>query len=203
MKRNFRYRIGLGLCLLLAACSSAPMRFYTLVPQGAAPVHTSSGVAYRFALLPVTIPAAIDQPQLVIRQSDDRMAVLDGERWIAPVDDQIRSAVSDQLQRRLDTADVYGLPNTGAMPVYRIKLDVQRFESVPGQYASIAAGWSVRSPGGTRVLACTSRIREPVDTTGYGALVRGHQRALQVLADHIATTVQQLAQGGHADCPAP
>jgi uncharacterized lipoprotein YmbA len=186
--------------LLAAGCSSAPTRFYTLMPQASASGPTPASVPYRFALFPVTIPAQVDQPQLVIRQSDDRVALLEGERWISPLGDQIRAVVSDQLQQRLGTADVYGLAHTSGKPVYRIQLHIRRFESVLGSYALISAAWSVHGKGGKHALDCAETVKQPVGS-GYSALVRGHQQALRILARHMAVAVQDLASGNDAACP--
>lgn len=194
--------IGTVLALmLLAGCSSAPTRFYTLVsPSTATPATGSAG--YRFELLPVTIPAQVDQPQLVVRQSDDQVALLEGEQWIGPLAEQIQTAVSDDLQGRLGVADVYGLPHAGSGHVFRIKLDVRRFESMPGRYALVSAAWSVRGEDAKRALECTTTAKQPV-ADGYAALVQGHQQALASLSGDIATVVRQLAAGGSAACPSP
>ena len=56
------------------------------------------GVA--FELLPVSVPAQDDQPQLVIRQGGQGVALLQSERWIAPLGDEIRGALSADLTPR-------------------------------------------------------------------------------------------------------
>src|SRR3546814_6694551 len=116
------------------------------------------------------------------------MARLGSERWIAPLDDEVRRALSADLARELHSQDVSGLPGNGK-PLLRIKLDLRRFDSQPGGYALIEGAWSVRLLHGTQpaMLACTSRISETVGP-GYPALVEGHQRALGQLAAQIAST---------------
>lgn len=184
--------------LVLAGCASAPTRFYTLEAAAgdASPVLHAG---YRIDVLPVTIPAQVDQPQLVVRLGDDQLALLDSERWIGPLGDQIQAVLSENLTRRLGAEDVSGLPGMHDKPTYRIKLDVRRFDSMPGHYALITAGWSVRAVGGTQRLTCSATVKRPV-AAGYAALVRGHQQALAQLADAIATSVQRLAQG-RGSCP--
>lgn len=186
---------------LLAACTSAPTRFYTLVPArtNAAPTKAAP---YQIDLLPVTIPAAVDRPELMIRQSNDRVALIEGDRWIAPLGQQIRNAVAAQLQMHLGASNVYGLVPTHDKPVYRIHLIIRRFESVPGQFARIVADWSVRGPHDNQALSCSSTVKQPVEP-GYDALVRGHQQALAALSNAIATVVNQLATQGKAACPLP
>ena len=195
--------LGTGAALLLAACASAPIHYYTLVPAATAATPRDAGAAasLRFELLPVGIPAQVDQPQLVVREGGQAVALLDGERWIAPLGDEVRSALSVDLAQILPGQDVSSLPGSDK-PVLRIKLDLRRFDSQPGGYALIDGGWSVRALQQPQhgMLACTSRIRETVGP-GYGALVQGHQRAIRRLAEQIAGVAQALGAGRSASCP--
>ncbi len=155
-----------------------------------------------FELLPVSIPAQVDQPQLVVREGGQGVALLNGERWIAPLGDEVRGALSADLARELHSEDVSGLPGNDK-PVLLIKLDLRRFDSQPGSYALIEGTWSVRvlhgGHGGTP--ACSSRISETVGP-GYDALVQGHQRAIEQLAGQIAAVAYSLGAGQVAACPA-
>lgn len=186
--------------LALGACASAPTHYYTLIaPAAEAPAATSPGLP--FELLPVSVPAQDDQPQLVIRQGGQGVALLDGHRWIAPLGDEIRGALSADLAQALGRPDVTGLAHEDAR-VARIKVDVRRFDSQPGGYALLEAAWSVRVLGGAAsggTLACTSRFNQPV-AGGYDALVQGHQQALGRLAGEVADAVRALAVGS-ARCP--
>jgi uncharacterized protein len=186
----------------LAACSSAPVHYYTLVP---APDSTQADAAvpaasFQFELLPIDIPAQNDVPQLVVRQGGQTVALLDGERWIAPLADEVRNALSVDLSRRLNAQDIgTGLPVDGK-PVVRIKVDLRRFDSSPGNYALLEATWSVRPLKGDTVLTCSSRISENAGQ-GYDGLVAGHQQALAELAGQIASVAPSLAAGSSPACP--
>ncbi|MGS8556499.1 ABC-type transport auxiliary lipoprotein family protein, partial [Salmonella enterica subsp. enterica serovar Soahanina] len=87
------------------------------------------------------------------------------------------------LVRDFRAQDITGLPSEGHATV-RIKLDLRRFDSVPGSYAFIDAAWSVRPLKGGEPVACASRISETVGE-GYDALVQGHQQAINRLAGQI------------------
>jgi len=191
-----------GLAALgLAACASAPVHYYTLL--GPAPVAdaTVAAAPFQFELMPVGIPAQVDQPQLVIRQGGQGMAPLGGERWIAPLSEEVRGALSADLALALHTQDVTGLPG-GGPPRLRIKVDLRRFDSALGDYALVDAAWSVRALRGGTTLACTSQLREPVGA-GSAALVEGHQRALARLAGAIAQVAAPVAAGRTPACPRP
>lgn len=198
-----------GAVLALSACASAPLHYYTLVaPADTNADVTSAGMAadaaapsLPFELLPVSVPAQVDQPQLVVRQGGQGMALLGSERWIAPLGDEVRSALSADLARELHSQDVTDLPGND-QPRLRIRLDLRRFDSQPGSYALIEGAWSVRvlHGSGSAALACTSRISETVGA-GYPALVQGHQRAIARLAGQIAAAARSLGGGKAAFCP--
>lgn len=186
--------------LALGACRSAPpTHFYTLVPPAGEVVQSAASAGFQFELLPVTVPAQVDQPPLVVRQGEQGVAVLQGERWIAPLGDEVRAALSTNLMRSFHAQDVSGLPGQGASGL-RIKVEIRRFDSAPGSYAYIDAAWSVRALKGDQSLACTSRISEQVGA-GYDALVQGHQQALAHLAGQIGAVAGSLAAGQATSCP--
>lgn len=191
----------LAAAVLLTACASAPMHYYTLLPSASAE-PSSPVAALAFEVLPVSVPAQVDQPQLVVREGGQSVFLLESERWIAPLGDEVRGALSADLARALPGRDVGGMSSNGK-PVLQVRLDLRRFDSQPGSYALISGAWSVRleHDGKHKVLACNSRIRESVGP-GYDALVQGHQQALGELASQIATAGRALASGQDASCPA-
>ncbi len=189
------------LALVVGACSSVPpVRYFTLVPPpGSESTATTATQPFQFELLPVSVPAQVDQPQLVVRQGGQGVAMLQGQRWIAPLGEEVRGALSADLARDFHAQDVSSLPAQGKSTV-RIKVDVRRFDSVPASYAYIDAAWSVRPLKGGEPLACTSRISETVGE-GYDALVQGHQQAIAHLAGQIGAVAGALANGQSATCP--
>jgi uncharacterized lipoprotein YmbA len=63
-------------------------------------------------------------------------------------------------------------------PAYRVTVDVQRFESVPGETVSLEAVWLLRRPGAAATSGGRSALREAVQGEGYEALAAAHSRAL-------------------------
>lgn len=202
MSRLRHWTLAGALALGLAGCASAPMHYYTLTTPGG-PAGSNAPAPYPFELSSVGVPAQVDVPQLVVRTGGQGMQPLDGQRWIAPLGDEIRSALSADLASALGVADMGGLPGNGR-PRLRITLDVRRFESVPGDHALIEAAWSLRLSGGSGgqgALSCTSLVSERVGA-GYDALVAGHQQALASLAARIAATARAYESGNRPACPA-
>jgi uncharacterized lipoprotein YmbA len=206
--RHLRTRPWLPALLVsvFSACSSVPQRFYTLTapPGTSAPPASvdqhSSGAPLLIEVLPVVVPAQADVPQIVVRLGSDEVKPVETRRWAAPLADEIRSALSEDLARTLNARDVRGL-STAAIPTYRIAVRITRFDSSLGAYAAIDASWSVTATTrDTNGLTCSISTREPV-VPGYEALVAGHQRALGTVAQKIAASILALRDGHPAsDC---
>lgn len=185
----------------VAGCASPPTsRFYTLGPGGDATARAASPAAAPAFLIEVPtvdVPAQVARNQLVIQDDATRVSVLEQERWASPPADEVRRALSGDLAVRLRTFDVFGSPHPENVPIYRVAVNVRRFESWPGSRAVLDAVWSVRSLRTQTVVTCHTVQTETVGT-GYDALVAGHRRAVGQLADVIASTVSALGSGGGA-----
>lgn len=183
--------IGIAVALALAGCASnkAPERFHTLVPaQEAAPVP-ARGFVY---VHPISIPPQVDHAQWVVRQADESLLMLEQDRWAAPLQEELRGAVVARLAAQWGMVDVKGMP-APAGPLQSVRIDVQRFESMPGREVRIEAQWAISSnQKDTTALLCRSIIQEPVNEPGIAALAAAHRRAAVRLADEIG---RHLAAG--------
>lgn len=192
---------ALALAAALAGCASPGSRFYTLSPTddaARAPVASTTGnPALLVSLAPVDVPPQVAKAQLVVQNDATQVRVLEQERWASLPGDEIRRALSGDLTQQLGTIDVYGSPHPDGVPVYRVSVQVQRFESWPGSHALIDAVWSVRSLDTQAVMTCRSVLNEPVGD-GYDALVVGHRRAVAALSQAIASGVRTLAAAPQA-----
>lgn len=172
----------LGLALLLAACRSDPIHYHTLIPQQPAPAN---GVDIQ--LEQVTVPPQVDRAQVVVRQGNSGLAILETEWWGATLADELQNALSNQF--------------TGTSKHARLglRVDVQRFDSVPGQYALLDARWRLRGSNGSdaTLLTCQSVIQTPAGAS-VDELVLAHQQNLKRLTDQVA----QAARSGASTCPA-
>jgi len=186
---------------LAAGCATPPTsRFYTLGPGGETAARAASPTAAPAFLIEVPtveVPAQVARNQLVVQDDATRVTVLEQERWASPPADELRRALSGDLAARLGTFDVFGSPHPENVPVYRVAVNVRRFESWPGSHAVLDAVWSVRSLRTQTVVTCHT-VRTETVGAGYDALVAGHRRAIGQLADTIASTVRTLASGGGA-----
>ena len=177
-------------CLTLTACSSAPTHYYTLMPATDSPT-TQTVVPFQYELTTVNVPAQVDQPQIVVRQGESGVQILETERWASPLADEVRSALRHHLRLQMGRADSAGVARDSGLQNVSIQVDMRRLEMVPGRYALIEAVWSLRNTGGAgprRSLSCTSVIRQEA-TAEMGALVLAHQQLIRELSVRIVQTV--------------
>ncbi len=175
---------------LLAACSAAPPRFHSLLST---PLKAGAP-ALAWQIGPVAIPAQADQPQFVLRRADGSYAVLEQERWVAPLQDELREALAEQLATRLGPP---GQPPAAGRADWRVTVDVQRFDAAPGR-ATLVALW--RAQGGSRALRCTARLEQAV-AEGVPALAEGQRRNVQALGAAVAGALSELDAGRMPACP--
>lgn len=182
MKRGWMF---LPTLVVLAACSTGklPERFHTLLPAHADAAPASTPVYVD--MLPVSVPPQVDHAQWVVRQADDSLLLLEQDRWAAPLQDELRGAIVERLTSHWGAVDVRGVASPQAA-VWRIRVDVQRFESIPNREARIEAVWSIASSAkSSDGQTCRSVLREDVSGSDVAALAAAHRKAVARLADEI------------------
>jgi uncharacterized protein len=177
-----------------AGCASPPAHFYTLshsATPAAKPLDTLPDISVIVG--PVSIPAIIDTPQIVVTKSPNQVSLNEFNRWASPLQNNISRVVVDDLASMLGTSRV-SLVNQSmnADPDFRVAIDVQTFESVPGDSATLNATWIVRRTKDGKMQAGRTAVREPSTGMGYDALVAAHSRALARLSQDIADRIRLL-----------
>jgi len=174
---------------LLAGCgSTAASRFYTL--NGIATAAGSRPSAVSVAVGPVSIPATVDRPQMVVNTSANQVDVDEFNRWASPLQSNISRVVAENLSVLLGAPRV--TQSLGVESDFRVAIEVQRFESMLGDAAILDATWMVRRANDGRIETGRTTVRETVPQKGYDALVAAHSRALERLSQDVANAVRML-----------
>src|SRR5262245_24626360 len=180
--------------ILVGACASPSSRFYTL-SAGAAPATTPSNLSV--AVGPVSIPAIVDRPQIVVTTGPNQVRVEEFNRWAAPLQNGIARVVAENLVAMLGTPRVtLSSQVLSSEADYRAAIEVQSFESAPGEAAILDAVWTVRRAKDGKAQPGRTTVREPVQEKGYDALAAAHSRALARLSRDIADAVRALERSG-------
>ena len=148
---------------------------------------------YSVSVGPVTLPEIVDRPQLVVRVGANQVVLLDDHRWAEPLRDGIPRVVAENLAQLLGARQVVSyLNNVSFDPEYRVLLDIQRFESMPGQTVTIDALWTVRPASGGEPKRGRSAAREQTGGDGYDALVTAYGRALATVSRDISEAIRSI-----------
>ena len=176
----------------VGCAASPPSRFYTL-SAASGPAATSSKLS--IAVGPVSVPAVVDRPQIVVDIGPNQVRLEEFNRWAAPLQNNIARVVADNLVLMLGTPRVtLAAQGLGADADYRAAIDVQSFNSAPGEAAIVDAVWTVRRIKDGKTELGRTTVREVLQEKGYDALAAAHSRALARLSKDIADAVRGLAQ---------
>lgn len=184
------------LIAILSGCAgSPPVHFYQLSPEAAAGAAgpATVGTEVRIAVGPISLPEVVDRPQLVVRSGPNQVTLIDEHRWAESLKGEIPRVIAENLSRLLATGQVWAYPQnaTGSFD-YRVLVDIQRFESTPGQMAAIDALWTIQQPSKEGVVSKTGRstVQQPIAGQGYDSLVAAHSRALAAISREIAEAIR-------------
>ena len=180
------------LAAIAAGCSTQPSHFYTLNPAAkasAAPAGTSPNLAV--VVGPVSIPAVVDLPQMVVSSGSNQVTIDEYNRWASPLQNNISSVVAENLVVILGTPRVSLFQQSlNADADYRVAIEVQRFESAPGDAATLNAIWIVRRTKDGKAVTGRTTVRQAVEDKSYGALAAAHSQALSRMSEDIAEVIR-------------
>jgi len=165
---------------LLSACRSDPIQFHTLTP---AQLGSNTRATSDIQIELLTVPPQVDRPQIVVRQGNTGMAILETEWWGASLVDELRSALLDQMI------------NNNPQRKISVRLEVQRFDSIPGQYGLMDVKWRLRN-GDDVQTPCRSTLQTPSGPS-IDELVAAQQNNVK----RLAALISQAANGPQKGCP--
>jgi uncharacterized lipoprotein YmbA len=175
---------------MLAGCATSPApRFYML----GTPAQPAAKAVYSVVVGALTVPDIVDRPQFVLRTAANEVTIPDDVRWAEPLKTAIPRVIAANVALALGDAYVSAYPQaTGIESDYDVLVDIQRFESVLGEAATVEAQWTVRGVKDKSGALRSGRsvAREPVTSNDYDALVAAHGRALASISRDIAEAVR-------------
>lgn len=188
--------------VLLAGCASTPLQFHSLIEPGLPTPARSGNPAPSIALAPVNIPAQVDMPQLVLRNVEGEVRLLETHRWIAPLAEEIRATLAHRLRADLGAVDVSRIPSATDPLTFRIKIDVQRLETQIGGKSVLVAVWSVnRNTPASALSHCAFQHVQDAGTTPQHHVL-SYRRAVDALAAEIALGIGSMQRTpAQAACP--
>ncbi|MGH8595555.1 MAG: PqiC family protein, partial [Gammaproteobacteria bacterium] len=174
-------------CALSACATPRQTQFYTLLQ--APPPRLQLDSQSIVMIGPVTLPAQVDRPQMVISRDAHELRVLEHQRWAAPLKLEIPRLIGERIEAALGLRVIIYPETTPVPPRFKLNLTVQRFESTPGAQVTVAVTWDIKTVAGNRVESGQRIELEPVVGADYGALASAHARALSRIGDGIANSI--------------
>ena len=190
---RMRCAIGVALVVILAGCGSPPKERYYALSMAEASNPGPSQAAFAVAVGPVTVPEMVDRPQMILRVAANRMELSELNRWAEPIKRTLTRAIAASIAQNAPTARVY-LPGTDAVnPAdYRVRIEVERFDSELGKGATVDAAWSISGGGSTEIRYGRSLVRESAGGAGYDELVAAHSAAAAAIGREIAAVLTAM-----------
>jgi uncharacterized protein len=175
--------------LLCACASSRPDHFYILSarPPAAQPPSTSTTLV----ALKVTLPSLVDRPELILNTSGDGVAVLEHERWGAPLADLVVQTLGQDIERRRGDLLVgaQGASPLDGAPI-KIIVDVVQMTARQGDRVSIETHWRIVDARKPAALVGNEAFSAPLAQNDYGAIARALSDCLGQLADRLIAQIQ-------------
>ena len=179
----------LACCLPLGCSSSPPLRYYTLneIASTAPPVTMSDQAPVRVD--PIVIPQELDRLEIVTRIGPNRLHISELDHWAAPLDDQIRRVLSDDLATRLPAHELAD-PNepAGGGPRRLLSVSITDFLADSACSVALRADWMLRGLNTNTERGTESVVipgNEPCTAPAAGQM----SSALAVLADRLASMI--------------
>lgn len=198
---------GVLACAVLAGCAASNSQYYSLQAVSDEQPRGVAAFADAVNVQSVSIPAQVDRPQLVLTGSTGgAVSVMNDSLWVAPLQDEIRLALASRLSRQLGVPDINGTGAPDGLPLWGVRLDIQRFDAVYGKYVRVQSSWRLsRRPeakGDGLPVVCSASATVPA-VGSVEATVRGYQHALVLVADVIAAQITAGRVGNRAGIVQP
>ena len=209
MTRRSYWSVLVGLTLAGVAASGCgalrpqpdPTKFYVLTAvsrPAEAPATDFRDVVV--GLGPLTLPSYLDRDRVIRRVDENRVELLEYERWAEPLQASIQRILALDLGRTLGTEEVLSYPWLLTQRVdFTVTMKILRFEPTSHQTTELRANWSIRD-GATRELlvARDSVLSVPAADPSMGAAVSAMSRALGELSQEIAADLREARRAAAA-----
>jgi len=145
---------------------------------------------------PLTLTQVLDRPQIIIRQSNNEIRVLDLDRWAEPLQENLTRVVVDNLAVLLSNGRVIRFPPARSIPVtYQIIIEVTRFDGNPKEQVMLRARWGILGDNGDSVLLKQeSVLNEPSNGDTIAEMVSAQSRLVAKFSRDLAEAIKTLEE---------
>ena len=194
MKRLYLLSM-LALAMGVSGCASPETHYYSLAQSFAnSPkdrVKKIPAEALWIEVAPVQVPERLNRQNIVVTNKDGSLKRLERDKWSAPLPDEMRDVLSQELQSFLGALDIYQWGAPDVTPVYRITTQVVHMDAELDKRASAELCWAVRrNSDEVTVTGCTQN--EWSGLSGVDGVVAAYQKIVSQAALDIATGLRTM-----------
>ena len=143
----------------LAGCSSQPSQFYVLneiPPSDAHKLYVKN--YHNLGLGPVSFPRYLNQPQIVTRETCNKLILNEFHRWAESLDDNSTHVIRNNLSNMLPASNIFIYPWRHADKVeYQIRIEVTRFDADEKGHVVLATQWQIVNDFDKKILRTSNR----------------------------------------------
>ncbi len=186
----------LAIIVAVGACSSTqPSTFYTLsslrTSSAAKPVSANGALAVGVG--PITLPQYLDRPQIVTRNSPNRMDLAEFNKWAEPMGDIFARVMTENLAILIGSQNVVSLPRRRLVPLdYQVEIDISQFDTEASGRTVLAARWSLFDKDGDEPLLTRNSVftDNAANAQSYDSVVASMSRTVEALSREIAEAIK-------------
>ena len=184
------------LSAVLTGCGqSERSRLYTLSDLSESETIVSSSAPLTVGVGPVTLPQYLDRPQIVVRQSANRLELAEFDRWAESLTDTVPRILTENLGALLGSDRVYRHPSSQRRRAdLTVRVALSRFEGTAAGSALLVARWEILAGDSAEPLASgrTVERRDGAAAGDYEAMAAQLSDLLMELSKVIAENVVAL-----------
>jgi hypothetical protein len=182
--------VALSGCALFRSPSNAQPEFFVLSAT-AQPGEIPGGRRLAVGIGPVSLPAYLSRPEMVVRVADNQLVFDEFNRWAEPLKTNFVHALATDLDILIGFQQMALYPWYDTTPLdYSVSVALLRFERQSGDTALLSARWTIRNRAGDVLLNRDSQYSRPAANPTQTAAALSAVTA--DLARDIATAMRSL-----------
>ena len=191
-RRTTFSRILFAVAFALAGCAAdLPTHYYEISALSSPAGATHPGAELFVA--EIRVPDAVSRSEMVIQRTAHESDVLDGQRWLSPMDEQIRRAVISDLQADLPDLWVTRARSTRvAAKRYTLRIEVQQVTLTKGGVARIVAAWTIEDDADRTLRRERGTFESQAADDGYESIAIAASAAVERLSGQITESLSRI-----------
>jgi uncharacterized protein len=185
--------------IAIIGCSSSPKTSYYQLSSDPIPLMAANSNSVSVMVGPLTLPASMDRPQLVMQSGANDVQIYEYHRWAGSLKGDAGRVIAANLAVSLSTPNVWNFSqSTQNQFDYQVLIDVQSLELSPDQNIVLDVLWTIKPNAqnmqnglpkkalNANTMMGRSLVREPLEDKGFDEFVAAQSRAFRKVGGDIA-----------------